>query len=129
VVDLLANRYQHVLDAIRKDVANQVGGLLWNGIQMDPADPKRKRRRRDTSYRSRSRLRRRRELDDMPHSGRYSGPARVEIAQATGNPSARKRIGEPMSHKMVDCPIDLRWLEQLGLAPSPGCYVAADLFA
>jgi hypothetical protein len=27
------------LDAIRRDVANQVGGLLWNGIQMDPADP------------------------------------------------------------------------------------------
>jgi integrase len=34
----MAKRYQHVLDAIRKDVANQVGGLLWDGIEIDPAD-------------------------------------------------------------------------------------------
>jgi integrase len=27
---VMAKRYQHVLDAIRKDVANQVGGLLWD---------------------------------------------------------------------------------------------------
>jgi hypothetical protein len=27
-----------VLDAIRKDVASQVGGLLWEGIEIDPAD-------------------------------------------------------------------------------------------
>ena len=25
----MATRYQHVLDCIRKDVAKQVGGLLW----------------------------------------------------------------------------------------------------
>jgi integrase len=25
----MATRYQHVLDSIRKDVAKQVGGLLW----------------------------------------------------------------------------------------------------
>ena len=25
----MAVRYQHVLDSIRKDVAKQVGGLLW----------------------------------------------------------------------------------------------------
>ena len=31
-------RYQHVLDAIRKDVADQVGGLLWEGIEIGPAD-------------------------------------------------------------------------------------------
>ena len=34
----MAKRYQHVLDAIRKDVANQVGGLLWEGIEINPAD-------------------------------------------------------------------------------------------
>jgi integrase len=33
----MATRYQHVLDTIRKDVANQVGGLLW-GIETDQAD-------------------------------------------------------------------------------------------
>lgn len=26
----MATRYQHVLDSIRKDVAGQVGGLLWD---------------------------------------------------------------------------------------------------
>jgi integrase len=25
----MAKRYQHVLDSIRRDVASQVGGLLW----------------------------------------------------------------------------------------------------
>lgn len=25
----MATRYQHVLDSIRRDVAGQVGGLLW----------------------------------------------------------------------------------------------------
>jgi integrase-like protein len=34
----MAKRYQHVLDAIRKDVANKVGGLLWEGIEINPAD-------------------------------------------------------------------------------------------
>ena len=34
----MAKRYQHVLDAIRKDVANQVGGLLWEGIGISSAD-------------------------------------------------------------------------------------------
>ena len=34
----MAKRYQHVLDAIRKDVANQVGGLLWDGIRLNPDD-------------------------------------------------------------------------------------------
>jgi integrase len=34
----MAKRYQHVLDAIRKDVASQVGGLLWDGIEIIPAD-------------------------------------------------------------------------------------------
>lgn len=36
----MATRYQHVLDAILTDTANQVGGLLWDGIEIDPApDP------------------------------------------------------------------------------------------
>ena len=30
----MAARYQHVLDSIRKGVADQVGGLLWD----DPSD-------------------------------------------------------------------------------------------
>jgi integrase len=34
----MAKRYQHVLDAIRRDVASQVGGLLWEGIEIIPAD-------------------------------------------------------------------------------------------
>jgi hypothetical protein len=34
----MAKRYQHVLDAIRKDVANQVGGLLWEGMGISSAD-------------------------------------------------------------------------------------------
>ena len=34
----MAKRYQHVLDAIRKDVANQVGGLLWEGSEITAAD-------------------------------------------------------------------------------------------
>lgn len=29
----MAKRYQHVLDAIRKDVANRVGGLLWDPVE------------------------------------------------------------------------------------------------
>jgi hypothetical protein len=33
----MATRYQHVLDCIRKDVARQVGGLLWEPAA-DPAD-------------------------------------------------------------------------------------------
>jgi integrase len=33
----MAARYQHVLDSIRKGVADQVGGLLW-GADDDPAD-------------------------------------------------------------------------------------------
>jgi integrase len=33
----MAARYQHVLDSIRKGVADQVGGLLW-GTGDDPAD-------------------------------------------------------------------------------------------
>jgi hypothetical protein len=27
----MAKRYQHILDSIRRDVASQVGGLLWSG--------------------------------------------------------------------------------------------------
>jgi hypothetical protein len=34
----MAKRFQHVLDAIRRDVASQVGGLLWDGIEINPAD-------------------------------------------------------------------------------------------
>ncbi len=34
----MAKRYQHVLDTIRKDVASQVGGLLWDGIEINPAE-------------------------------------------------------------------------------------------
>jgi hypothetical protein len=34
----MAKRYQHVLDTIRKDVASQVGGLLWDGIEITPAE-------------------------------------------------------------------------------------------
>jgi hypothetical protein len=33
----MAARYQHVLDSIRKGVADQVGGLLW-GTDGDPGD-------------------------------------------------------------------------------------------
>jgi integrase len=33
----MAARYQHVLDSIRKGVADQVGGLLW-GTDDDPGD-------------------------------------------------------------------------------------------
>ena len=33
----MAKRYQHVLDAIRKDVAHHVGVLLWEGIEIGPA--------------------------------------------------------------------------------------------
>ncbi|MGH3226577.1 MAG: hypothetical protein ACRDPY_49185 [Streptosporangiaceae bacterium] len=29
----MATRYQHVLDTIRKDVAYQIGGLLWGAHQ------------------------------------------------------------------------------------------------
>jgi hypothetical protein len=41
----MAARYQHVLDSIRKGVADQVGGLLWDGLdgadddQGDSSDP------------------------------------------------------------------------------------------
>jgi integrase len=34
----MAKRYQHVLDAIRRDVASQVGGLLWDGIETGQDD-------------------------------------------------------------------------------------------
>lgn len=34
----MAKRYQHVLDAIRKDVATQVGELLWESIEINPAN-------------------------------------------------------------------------------------------
>jgi integrase len=32
----MATRYQHVLDSIRKDVAKQVGGLLWSAPEVTP---------------------------------------------------------------------------------------------
>lgn len=34
----MAARYQHVLDSIRKGVADQVGGLLWDSAEVSPAD-------------------------------------------------------------------------------------------
>jgi hypothetical protein len=34
----VATRYQHVLDSILKGVAGQVGGLLWDDRDSDPAD-------------------------------------------------------------------------------------------
>jgi integrase len=34
----MAARYQHVLDGIRKGVADQVGGLLWDDTDGDPED-------------------------------------------------------------------------------------------
>ena len=34
----MAARYQHVLDTIRKGVADQVGGLLWDAPEQDPAE-------------------------------------------------------------------------------------------
>ena len=34
----MATRYQHVLDSIRKGVAGQVGGLLWDDPESYPAD-------------------------------------------------------------------------------------------
>jgi integrase len=34
----MAARYQHVLDSIRKGVADQVGELLWDGIETSPTD-------------------------------------------------------------------------------------------
>jgi hypothetical protein len=34
----MAARYQHVLDSIRKGVADQVGGLLWDNPDDDQAD-------------------------------------------------------------------------------------------
>jgi integrase len=33
----MATRYQHVLDSILKGVAGQVGGLLWDAPESDPA--------------------------------------------------------------------------------------------
>jgi hypothetical protein len=33
----MATRYQHVLDSILKGVAGQVGGLLWDTPESDPA--------------------------------------------------------------------------------------------
>jgi hypothetical protein len=33
----MATRYQHVLDSILKGVAGQVGGLLWDDAESDPA--------------------------------------------------------------------------------------------
>jgi integrase len=35
---VMAKRYQHVLDAIRKDVASQVGVLLWERDEITPAN-------------------------------------------------------------------------------------------
>src|ERR1700728_158710 len=32
----MAARYQHVLDSIRKGVADQVGGLLWGSVNETP---------------------------------------------------------------------------------------------
>jgi hypothetical protein len=34
----MAARYQHVLDSIRKGVADQVGGLLWDSFDDNPTD-------------------------------------------------------------------------------------------
>jgi integrase len=34
----MAKRYQHVLDSIRKGVADQVGGLLWDEPKADETD-------------------------------------------------------------------------------------------
>jgi hypothetical protein len=34
----MATRYQHVLDTIRKDMADQVGGLLWDAETTGLAD-------------------------------------------------------------------------------------------
>lgn len=34
----MATRYQHVLEVILKDTASQVGGLLWEGIDIGPGD-------------------------------------------------------------------------------------------
>ena len=34
----MATRYQHVLDSILKGVAGQVGGLLWDDAESDPAN-------------------------------------------------------------------------------------------
>jgi integrase len=34
----MATRYQHVLESIRKDVAKQVGGLLWDGPEKEDSD-------------------------------------------------------------------------------------------
>jgi integrase len=34
----MAARYQHVVAAIRRDVATSVGGLLWNPVEEQPAD-------------------------------------------------------------------------------------------
>ena len=34
----MATRYQHVLDSILEGVAGQVGGLLWDDAESNPAD-------------------------------------------------------------------------------------------
>jgi hypothetical protein len=31
----MAKRYQHLIDSVRRDVAKQIGGLLWEG---EPGD-------------------------------------------------------------------------------------------
>ncbi len=34
----IAKRYQHLIDSIRRDVAKQVGGLLWAAEDDEPDD-------------------------------------------------------------------------------------------
>jgi integrase len=34
----MAKRYQHMIDSIRRDVAKQVGGLLWDAADIPPDD-------------------------------------------------------------------------------------------
>ena len=34
----MAKRYQHLIDSIRRDVAKQVGGLLWDSANGPPKD-------------------------------------------------------------------------------------------
>jgi hypothetical protein len=36
----MAKRYQHLIDSIRRDVAKQVGGLLWDADNEGPDDGK-----------------------------------------------------------------------------------------
>lgn len=34
----MAKRYQHITAQIRKDIANRVGGLLWDAVEDGPGD-------------------------------------------------------------------------------------------